>query len=60
VTRDDGIYEPGVFDVRAPSPRPTALAALVRQLAAGRRASHPALGGPGWWQAASLRGKAAA
>jgi len=50
VTRDDGTYEPGVFDVRGPAPRATALAQLVRELAAGQAPSHPALHGPGWWE----------
>jgi dTDP-4-dehydrorhamnose reductase len=50
VTRDDGVYEPGLFDVRGATPRPTALARIVRDLAAGRRPEHPVLDGPGWWQ----------
>lgn len=50
VTRADGHYEPGVFTVRDGMPRPTALADLVRRLAAGRPADHPALGTPGWWR----------
>jgi dTDP-4-dehydrorhamnose reductase len=33
VTCDGGHYEPGAFDVRAPSPRPTALATITRMLA---------------------------
>jgi len=45
-----GYYEPGPFDVRAPEPRPTALAGLVRELAAGRAPSHPVLEGEGWWR----------
>lgn len=49
VTRPRGRYEPGVFDLRGPEPRPTALAALLRTLADGRRPDHPALHGPGWW-----------
>jgi len=49
LTRWDGHYEPGVFDLRAPRPRPTALARLVRDLAAGRAPDHPVLGTPGWW-----------
>ncbi|MBW3633488.1 MAG: family 1 glycosylhydrolase, partial [Chloroflexi bacterium] len=36
VTREEGHYEPGVFDVRGPAPQPTALAALARSLAAGK------------------------
>jgi len=43
-------YEPGVFDLRAPAPRPTALARLLRQLARGEEPSHPALDSPGWWR----------
>lgn len=50
VTRDAGSYEPGVFDVRADPPAETPLAGLVRDLAAGRRPTHPALAGPGWWR----------
>lgn len=50
VTRADGYYEPGVFDVRSPFPRPTALARMVSDLAAGRKYDHPLLEVPGWWQ----------
>lgn len=50
VTRDAGHYEPGMFDVRGPSPRPTALAHLARELAAGRVPRHPVLQSPGWWR----------
>ena len=50
VTRNDGHYEPGVFDVRAPQPRPTALAHMVRTLSAGRPYDHPVLATPGWWR----------
>jgi dTDP-4-dehydrorhamnose reductase len=50
LTREVGFYEPGVFDVRSPSPRPTALAKMARDLAAGRAHDHPALDSPGWWR----------
>jgi dTDP-4-dehydrorhamnose reductase len=50
LTRDVGHYEPGLFDVRAPEPRPTALATMVRDLATHGRCDHPALAGAGWWQ----------
>lgn len=50
VTRADGFYEPGVFDVRASEPRPTAIATMVKSLAAGREPTHPLLDLPGWWQ----------
>ncbi|HEX8852244.1 MAG TPA: family 1 glycosylhydrolase, partial [Pyrinomonadaceae bacterium] len=46
-----GHYEPGIFDARTPGePRPTALAAMLRDLAAGREHEHPALHGAGWWR----------
>ena len=50
VTRVTGHYEPGVFDLRAPNPRPTALAGLLRDLGAGREPRHPLLAIPGWWR----------
>lgn len=49
LTRCEDRYEPGVFDLRAPAPRPTALASLLPELAAGREPSHPVLATPGWW-----------
>ena len=45
-----GYYEPGPYDVRSPEPRPTALATLITELAAGRTPSHPVLRGDGWWR----------
>jgi len=50
VTRLVGDYEPGLFDMRAPAPRPTALATMVRSLATTGTYEHPALGHPGWWR----------
>ncbi len=50
LTRDEGRYEPGVFDLRAPRPRPTALASMLRDLAARGEHDHPALDSPGWWR----------
>jgi dTDP-4-dehydrorhamnose reductase len=52
VTRLEGHYEPGLFDVRAPAPRPTALARLAHSLATTGGATHPTLGAPGWWRCA--------
>lgn len=49
VTREDGCYEPGLYDVRGPAPRPTALARAVQQLARGTRPDHPVLARPGSW-----------
>jgi dTDP-4-dehydrorhamnose reductase len=50
LTREGDFYEPGVFDVQAPTPRPTALAGAVRELVAGEEPTHPVLSGPGWWR----------
>jgi dTDP-4-dehydrorhamnose reductase len=50
VTRQDGRYEPGLWDVRSTPPRATALATLAGQLARSETPSHPVLDGPGWWQ----------
>lgn len=50
VTRAEGHYEPGVFDLRAPRPRPTALARMLRDLARGKIHDHPVLDVPGWWR----------
>ena len=47
LTRQDGHYEPGCFDVLDGAPRRTALASVVRSLASGRRPDHPALLAPG-------------
>lgn len=49
VTRNEGHYEPGVFDLRSTPPRPTALASLARQLQSGAAPEHPVLRVPGWW-----------
>ncbi|AUT01343.1 dTDP-4-dehydrorhamnose reductase [Nostoc sp. CENA543] len=49
VTRSVGYYEAGVFDLRSPHPRPTAIAKLVRDLATGNQPHHPLLNTPGWW-----------
>ena len=50
LTRDEGHYEPGAFDVRAQPPRATALAAMARALAERGSFDHPALDGDGWWR----------
>ncbi len=49
VTACRGYYEPGAFDVRSGTPRPTAIAHLMRHLAHGHVPPHPVLAGPGWW-----------
>ncbi|MDT5063423.1 MAG: dTDP-4-dehydrorhamnose reductase [Acidobacteriota bacterium] len=50
ITREEGHYEPGVFDLRAPRPRPTALFQMLRNLASEGEHTHPVLSSPGWWR----------
>jgi len=50
VTRRQGHYEPGAFDVRRDPPRATATAKFLTDLSQGRRSSHPVLDEPGWWR----------
>lgn len=45
LTRAEGYYEAGAFDVRA-----TAVVGLIKQLAAEQEPNHPVLDQPGWWQ----------
>jgi dTDP-4-dehydrorhamnose reductase len=47
LTREEGHYEPGAFDIRGGTPRPTALAGALRDCAAGSR---PGLASSGWWR----------
>jgi dTDP-4-dehydrorhamnose reductase len=50
VTRFNGHYEVGVYDVRSGTPRPTMLAPVLKDLAAGRPPAAIALEQPGWWR----------
>jgi len=50
LTRDDGHYESGVFDLRSSVPRPTALAKMMTTLARGANYDHPVLDSSGWWR----------
>jgi dTDP-4-dehydrorhamnose reductase len=49
LTLDGGYYENGVFDLRAPAPRPTAMAHMLPPLSASGEYRHPLLDTPGWW-----------
>ncbi len=49
VTRDNGHYEPGLFDLSRGDVRPTALAHLVQELAGGEPPQHAAMADAGWW-----------
>jgi dTDP-4-dehydrorhamnose reductase len=50
LTRDDGFYESGVFDLRSAVPRPTALAKMMKTLTTGEDYDHPVLDSKGWWR----------
>ena len=50
LTKNEGRYEPGLFDVRSAEPRPTALTKLVKSLATTNYYDHPVLQETGWWQ----------
>src|SRR5439155_15412267 len=41
LTRNHGHYEVGAFDVRAPQPRPTAVAAELKRIGTGGAEAHP-------------------
>jgi dTDP-4-dehydrorhamnose reductase len=50
LTQPNGDYEPGVFDLRGGYPRPTALAAHIKNLASEMNINHPLAHNEGWWQ----------
>ena len=50
VTIEAGDYEPGAFDVRSGNSRPTAIAHLLKALAAGQEPELLGLSSLGWWK----------
>jgi dTDP-4-dehydrorhamnose reductase len=50
LTRRNGFYDVGVFDVRTGTPRPTVIAAAASAYATGETFDHPVLDSPGWWR----------
>jgi len=50
LTRVEGAYDPGAFDIRAPAPRPTIVARAAAAFARGEDFDHPVLAAPGWWR----------
>jgi dTDP-4-dehydrorhamnose reductase len=50
LTRDDGFYESGAYDLRGGGLRPTAVAKMIEDLAHGRAFTHPTLATAGWWR----------
>ncbi len=49
VTKENGYYESGVYDLRSPDPRPTALVPMIRAYAKDQAFDHPVLDTLGWW-----------
>ncbi len=49
-TKADGFYESGIFDIRAPQPRPTVLSKPLRAWTQGEEFEHPLLSQEGWWK----------
>lgn len=56
LTRPNGVYESGVFDLAEGSPRPTALCALVQNLAQHGEARIAMAEEAGWWRRAGRLG----
>ncbi|HEV2747425.1 MAG TPA: family 1 glycosylhydrolase [Allosphingosinicella sp.] len=50
LTRNDGVYDVGAFDVRGPEPRPTVIARAAAAYGRGEEFDHPVLDAPGWWR----------
>lgn len=50
LTRRENAYDPGVFDARNGTPRPTLIAKAAAKLGRGEKLDHPVLDLPGWWK----------
>lgn len=50
LTRRDGIYDVGAFDIRSAEPRPTIIAEAATAYGHGRDFDHPLLDTRGWWR----------
>ena len=50
LTKPNGKYETGVFDLSNGQPRPTALARMIKSLSKGEEFKHPVLESKGWWK----------
>ncbi|MEO6247478.1 MAG: NAD(P)-dependent oxidoreductase [Sphingomicrobium sp.] len=50
LTRRDGHYEAGAFDIRSGTPQRTLVGELAAQLTSRGKLDHPVLDQPGWWQ----------
>ena len=50
LTKREGAYDPGAFDSRSETPRPTLVAKAAKALGANGEFEHPLLDLPGWWR----------
>jgi dTDP-4-dehydrorhamnose reductase len=50
LTRREGQYDAGAFDIRSPVPRPTLIARAASAYAGAGAFDHPALDSAGWWR----------
>ena len=50
LTRNEGHYDTGAFDVRGGTPRPTVIAKAAAHYSRGEEFDHPVLDVPGWWR----------
>lgn len=50
LTKPKGEYEPGIFDLRASKPRPTALATFIKEISSQQECYHPVSAEKGWWE----------
>jgi dTDP-4-dehydrorhamnose reductase len=50
LTKKNGFYDTGAFDVRGGTPRPTIVAKAAKAYAHGEDFDHPVLDSPGWWR----------
>lgn len=50
LTKPDGDYEAGIFDLSNGVPRPTALAKMMEAYGKGETYQHPVMNNNGWWQ----------
>lgn len=50
LTRREGAYDVGAFDVRSATPRPTLIAKAAAKLGQDGHYDHPVLDLPGWWR----------
>lgn len=49
LTSKNMLYEPGAFDLRSGTPRPTALTKVLKSLSSSQNYSHPLVQQKGWW-----------